>query len=126
MEDIPKLIDVWYTAFDMGDLFPDTPKVREWWNIGIHDDFKDSETQIYLKVVDTSTGRIAGYANWHWGDTIKTWKERYPPFSDDTNATAADAFFGGMDVNRQRIMGGKPHYCMCLLASCSNDKTTAC
>ena len=128
VEDIPKLIDVWYAALDLGDMIPDTPKVREWYHNMFHNDFKDSETQpmVYLKVVDTATGQIVAFANWLWGDTIKPWKNRYPPLVDDMNVSAAEAFFGGVDANRQRIMGEKPYYRMCLLASCSNDKTTAC
>ena len=122
VEDIPKLIDVLYAAFDMEFVLPDTPKGREWWHNMMHNDFKDSETQpmVYIKVVDTATGQIVAFASWLWGDTIKTRKERYPPFVDDMNVSAVEAFFGGMDANRQRIMGEKPHYGM--WASCSYDK----
>ena len=113
VEDIPKLIDVWFAAFHiMGYMIPDTPKIRKWMDIGIHDDFKD-ESQIYVKVVDTATSdqQIVGYANWHWGN-IRTWKERYPSVVDGMDVSGViDRFFGREDDNRQRIVGGKRHYC---------------
>ena len=74
----------------------------------MHNCFKD-DSQIYLKAVGAD-GQIAGFANWQSG-RIKTWKEMNPPFVEGMNAEKCEAFFAGMDANRQSVMGEKEHYC---------------
>lgn len=122
LSDIPNIISVWYAAFNTPNLrqmFPDTPGVRKWWETANRDDIINKEHQTYLKVVDTAAGgRLVAYAKWDLG-SMEERGPRVPPFNEEMDQEACRRFFGNMDHERKRLMGGRKHYCMYLFISVS-------
>lgn len=111
LEDIPQITELWYNIFSMPEmraLFPDTPGLRQWWDDTNRHDLLNKPGQKYLKVVDEN-GKMAAYAKWDLD--LDRRGDRFPPWHPDSDSKACDAFFGGMEVARLKLVGGRKHYC---------------
>ncbi|PWY79353.1 acyl-CoA N-acyltransferase [Aspergillus sclerotioniger CBS 115572] len=106
-KDVPEIIQLWYTVFSipaMLELWPDTPGVRWWWESAIRQDMLHRPREKYLKVVDSSGGRIAAYGKW----SLQSAEERgprFPPWHPDMDARHNDRFFQVLESNRARAVG---------------------
>ncbi|KAF7596798.1 hypothetical protein BBP40_012397 [Aspergillus hancockii] len=118
-EDIPKLSDVWFGAFNSPsnqELFPDTPGVHTWWDEANREDLLHKPYQKYLKVIDsTHPENIVAYGKWDLepDECVK----RYPPWHTESNAKLCNRFFGGIEKQRKRLMGKRKHYYLDMLAT---------
>lgn len=118
LDDIPQITQLWYKVFNMPEmqrLFPDTPGLRQWWDNANRHDLLHKPGQKYVKVAD-ETGRVVAYAKWDLA--IEERGDRFPPWHADSDRLACDAFFGGLEKDRVRLMEGKKHYCMACLCFC--------
>lgn len=115
LDDIPQITQLWYNVFSMPEmraLFPDTPGLRQWWDDTNRHDLLHKPGQKYLKVVDEN-GQMAAYAKWDLAPEERG--RRFPPWHADSDRKSCDAFFGGMEKERLRLLGGRKHYCRFLL-----------
>ncbi|KXJ87047.1 acyl-CoA N-acyltransferase [Microdochium bolleyi] len=129
LADMPLLSDLWFAAFtDPGlrVLWPDTPRVRAWWDLSNTSDFTHKpDTQVFLKVVDratldpaTSRPRIAAYAKWDLCCPPRDAGQRYPAWAEpDMPARVCDEFFAREAAERARVMGDERHYYLDTLAT---------
>lgn len=115
LDDVPQITRLWYDIFSMPEmrrLFPDTPGLRQWWDDANRYDLLNKPGQKYLKAVDEN-GKMAGYAKWDFA--LEQRGDRFPPWHAESDREACDAFFGGLEKERLRLVGGKKHYCMSCL-----------
>jgi len=73
----------------------------------------------FVKVTDTATGEIAGFAVWH-RESPKTDEGEEKPeekrdWGPDTNVEALDEFIGALTKKRTEVMGGNPFWHLELL-----------
>ena len=115
LDEVPQIARLWYDIFSMPEmrrLFPDTPGLRQWWDDANRYDLLNKPGQKYLKAVDEN-GKMAGYAKWDFA--LEQRGDRFPPWHAESDREACDAFFGGLEKERLRLVGGKKHYCMSCL-----------
>ncbi|KAM5369636.1 hypothetical protein ACJZ2D_008895 [Fusarium nematophilum] len=125
-DDVPAITELWFAGFTdpgMRYLWPDTPRVRKWWDDANRHDLLNKTFQHYVKIVDPESKdnrgrpRIVAYAKWDLA-TPKERGPRYPPWSEDMPSQACDAFFNRLESERQRVMaGGKEHYYLDMLVT---------
>lgn len=117
-EDVPAITDIWFASFTqpvIGQLFPDTPSMREW-NHSWHSGNIHKPNFRYLRVVDTESKdeegkpRIVAFAGWDLS-TSEERGRRFPPWSPDSPHEACDGLIDGLDKERERVMGDVRHYC---------------
>ncbi|EXK77166.1 hypothetical protein FOQG_18120 [Fusarium oxysporum f. sp. raphani 54005] len=126
LDDVPALTELWYAAFtDPGvrHLWPDTPRVRKWWDDANREDIRTKSFQHYIKVVDPKAKdgqgrpRIAAFAKWDTA-TPEVRGPRYPPWVEDMPIQDCDAFLKRLERSRLQAMGGqKEHYYLDMLAT---------
>ncbi|KOS41871.1 hypothetical protein ACN38_g7252 [Penicillium nordicum] len=125
IEDLPAITELWFTVFNdpgMRRLFPDTPGTRDWFTAANRTDMLTKPYQKYLKVIDPDTkdaqgqARIAAYAKWDLAMPDER-GPRFPPWHGDMPSPDCDAFFGGLEDNRRRVMGDKKHYYLDMLGT---------
>ena len=119
VEDLPAITDLWFTVFSdpgMRRLFPDTPGTREWFTTANHTDMLTKPYQKYIKIIDPNTtdsqgkARIVAYAKWDLAMPDER-GGRFPSWHGDMPGPLCDAFFGGLESERRRVMGDRKHYC---------------
>jgi hypothetical protein len=119
LEDVPAITELWFSAFtdpDMQHLFPNTPAMRQWWTDANRNDMINKPFQKYIKVVDTQSTdeqgrpRLVAYAKWDLSK-LSDRGRRYPAWHEEQPGDECEAFFGGVDQDRIRIMGDLRHYC---------------
>lgn len=124
LADIPHITELWYAVFstpEMLRLFPDTPGLRQWWSDANRHDLLHKPGQHYVKAVDDDTGKMVAYAKWDLA--VDQRGDRFPPWHAESDRPACDAFFGGLDKERVRLVGGRRHYCrppVSFLIDCSD------
>ncbi|OGM46665.1 hypothetical protein ABOM_004698 [Aspergillus bombycis] len=111
-DDIPKITDVWYSAFSTPhnlELFPDTPAVRTWWNETIYYDLANRPYQKYIKVVDAAhPSDIVAYGKWDLQPD--ECGERYPPWHPESNAELCTQLFGGIENQHLDMLATNPEH----------------
>lgn len=129
-QDAPALAEVFLSAFCDSfsrSLFPLTADVREWWvKLFIDTSVKPQPGDILLKAVDTSAKTDAGdevitaFAIWNLPpsnpDAVNQIKQDALIVPESCNKGLCDRFFGRMEEMREKIVGGRRHYCMFLLS----------
>lgn len=113
VSDIEDITDIWYAAFGsgLGDIFPDTPGVRQWWNDTNRHDLLRKPFQQYLKVVDTAAGgKLIAYAKWDFSTATER-GSRFPPWHEEINGEQASRFFDALEDERKRLLGDNRNYC---------------
>ncbi|ETN37745.1 uncharacterized protein HMPREF1541_07368 [Cyphellophora europaea CBS 101466] len=71
---------------------------------------REDASIVWLKAVDTETGQMIGFAQWHIYEPGKPIPEPPPrEFGPGSNPEVCEAFFGSIDAKRQQVMGDKPH-----------------
>ncbi|KAJ5208052.1 hypothetical protein N7449_002431 [Penicillium cf. viridicatum] len=125
IEDLPAITELWFTVFNdpgMRHLIPDTPGARDWFTAANRTDMLTKPYQKYLKVIDPDVkdaqgqARIVAYAKWDLAMSDER-GARFPPWHGDMRGQDCDAFFGGMEKNRRRVMGDKKHYYLDMLGT---------
>lgn len=114
VSDVEELTDIWYASFgsSLGNMFPDTPAVRQWWNDAHRDDILNKPFQHYLKVIDTaSDGKIIAYAKWDFSVPAER-GSRFPPWHEECDKELCSRLFDALETERERLLGGKKNYCM--------------
>lgn len=123
-DDAPALADVFFRAFNapfFQYLMPDTPALRAWWAAAWRKGL-DNPTDRTFVAVDTEAGGdggaavVVGFSRWQVPQPDGSLEhDSWPPMQPgDGCAWDMDIigpFFGGMDVNREALMGKKPHWC---------------
>ncbi|KAK2003093.1 acetyltransferase [Colletotrichum falcatum] len=119
LEDVPALTEVWFAAFAHDSvitrLWPDTPRVRAWWDEANRGDMLGKPFQRFVKVVDPGStdarGRpkVAAWAKWDTSMPARRGR-RYPPWCEDMPAQVCDTFFNKEEKERRRVMGEEEHY----------------
>ncbi|GKT51917.1 uncharacterized protein ColSpa_12098 [Colletotrichum spaethianum] len=114
VEDVPALTEVWFAAFaqdpEIARLWPDTPRVRAWWDGANRDDMLAKPFQRFVKVVDPGSAdargraRIAAWSKWDTSMPAQRGR-RYPPCCEDMPGEVFDAFFEKEERERGRVMG---------------------
>ena len=120
--DIPRCLDIMYNAFskDPWDriMFPQIPppsargnSTRRW-----RHEILEDPCVTFLKVIDTDiSDEIISFGKWHVYTKERPeseWKRiTLGDWDEGTNVEAANAFFGGMRLKRQKLMKGDPHCC---------------
>ena len=119
--DIPKLLDIMYTAFadDPWDriMFPQIPPpdrrgltIARW-----RDEVSVDPHTAFMKVVDTDLNESIAFARWHIYRTERPeseWKgAEARGWDEGTNVEAANEFYYKIHEKREKVMGGKPHCC---------------
>lgn len=132
--DTPNLTSLFLAAFSDAFnliLWPRTPDVRAWWE----DKFRhecSKAGQVLLKVVDSRSrdgdgdgGEIVAFALWKFPvydyDADQGHKEeeerkgegkgKEEKWPQSSPSTLCERFFGGMAMQREKLMGTRPHYC---------------
>ncbi|EFQ32953.1 acetyltransferase [Colletotrichum graminicola] len=119
LEEVPALTEVWFAAFahdpEITRLWPDTPRVRAWWDDANRGDMLGKPFQRFVKVVDPGAvdargrPRVAAWAKWDTSMPARRGR-RYPPWCEDMPAEVCDAFFDKEERERARVMGDEEHY----------------
>jgi hypothetical protein len=85
--------------------------MRSWWKdawiMGL-----ENPTDRTFVVEDTSAGnRIIGFSRWMVPQADGNLERKWPEMTDERlDMELADAFWGGMDANREKLMGHRPHW----------------
>ncbi|OQD66665.1 hypothetical protein PENPOL_c004G04721 [Penicillium polonicum] len=125
IEDLPAITELWFTVFNdpgMRHLIPDTPGARDWFTAANRTDMLTKPYQKYIKVIDPDTKdaqgqtRIVAYAKWDLAMPDER-GARFPPWHGDMPGQDCDAFFGGLEKNRRRVMDDKKHYYLDMLGT---------
>ncbi|KAJ9203786.1 hypothetical protein DTO164E3_2140 [Paecilomyces variotii] len=119
VSDVEELTDIWYASFgsSLGNMFPDTPAVRQWWNDAHRDDILNKPFQHYLKVIDTaSDGKIIAYAKWDFSVPAER-GSRFPPWHEECDKELCSRLFDALETERERLLGGKKNYYLDMLAT---------
>ncbi len=118
-EDVPAMAEVWFAAFTqpvIGQLFPDTPGMREWirnWHLG---NITTKPDVRYMRVVDTASvddqgrPRLVSFAAWDLAPPEVS-GHRFPPWHADSDHKGCDDLIAGLGKERKRVMGDTRHYC---------------
>ncbi|GJC82238.1 hypothetical protein ColLi_05076 [Colletotrichum liriopes] len=108
VDDVPALTEVWFAAFahdpEIARLWPDTPRVRAWWDGANRGDMLAKPFQRFVKVVDPDSAdargraRIAAWAKW---DTSmpEARGRRYPPWCEDMPGSLGGLLTWGADLD---------------------------
>lgn len=120
IEDFPAIRDIWFAAFTqpvIGELFPDSPGMRQWvlndWHLN---DFKTRPFQKYLRVVDTASRdeqgrpRIVAFGKWDLS-MPKERGRRFPQWHPSSPYERCEELIDGLEKERMRVMGDEKHYC---------------
>lgn len=98
-------------------LIPDTPFMRSWWVQGWTKGL-DNPTDRTFVAVDTrpeADGKIVGFSRWQVPQPDGNLEhDSWPEMKPEDKVWDMDIlapFFGGMDANREKVMGKKPHWC---------------
>ncbi|OQE46325.1 hypothetical protein PENCOP_c001G04652 [Penicillium coprophilum] len=125
LNDLPVITELWFTVFSdpgMRKLFPDTPGTREWFTEANRIDMLTKPYQKYIKIIDPNTkdaqgqARIVAYAKWDLAMPDER-GARFPPWHGDMPGQDCDAFFGGLEKERKRVMGDRKHYYLDMLGT---------
>lgn len=119
--DIQRLLDIMYAAFSKDPwnrlMYPKIPgteargaSIERW-----RDEISNHPTMRFIKAVDTDVGEIIAFARWNIYEMERPeseWKHTEARKWDlGTNVDAANEFYNAICVERQKVMGGKPHCC---------------
>ncbi|PYH89687.1 acetyltransferase, GNAT family [Aspergillus ellipticus CBS 707.79] len=105
-------------------LFPCTPDVRSWWVEHFRRDIELARSQhpscAVLKVVGEG-GVIAGFAKWQLpfvsASSATNGEEAKVHWPASSDSELCDRFFGDIHAERQKKMGGQPHYYLDMLGT---------
>lgn len=120
VEDVPAITSLWFDAFTqpvIGELFPDTPAMREWHQSWHRGDMQTKPHQKYLRVVDTASTdeqgrpRLAAFGKWDLAMPAERGR-RFPQWCVDSPYQDCEDLIAGLEKERQRVMGDQKHYCM--------------
>jgi hypothetical protein len=120
IEDFPAIRDIWFAAFTqpvIGELFPDSPGMRQWvlndWHLN---DFKTRPFQKYLRVVDTASRdeqgrpRVVAFGKWDLSMPQERGR-RFPQWHPSSPYERCEELINSLDKERMRVMGDEKHYC---------------
>ncbi|GAD95765.1 conserved hypothetical protein [Paecilomyces variotii No. 5] len=119
VSDVEQLTDVWYAAFGptLDGMFPNTPAVRQWWNDAHRNDILNKPFQRYVKVTDTAgDGKPIAWAKWDFSTAAER-GPRFPPWHEECDKDLCSRFFGTLETERERLLGGKKNYYLDMLAT---------
>ncbi|PYH88708.1 acyl-CoA N-acyltransferase [Aspergillus ellipticus CBS 707.79] len=113
-EDIPYLVDLWYTGFNHPinlRLFPDTPGVRTWLT-DFHLSTLVHPDPHYLKITSDTGPALPfiAFVKWDLNTTADDPGHTFPAWHPESDRDFCEAFFGSMDVARRKILQGRKHY----------------
>lgn len=96
---------------------PPDPPTRDWWvrawTLGIE---KDATARTFIAFdsslisEDHPEGKPAAFARWIVPQEDGNLHRLWPDLLDEWDMELMGAFFGGMDVNREKLMGKRPHW----------------
>lgn len=93
-------------------FIPNQPSHRQW----MKDSYKlslENPTDINFVAIDTTNGKIVGLTRWMKpqtnGNLERKWAE---PKVEDWDMDVFEKFFGGMEANREKLMGRRSHWSM--------------
>lgn len=113
------MADVFFRSFNapfFQYLMPDTPPMRAWWAAGWCKGL-DNPTDRTFVAVDTEAGdAVVAFSRWQVPQPDGNLEhDSWPPMQPGDGCVwdldIIEPFFGGMDVNRETLMGKKPHWC---------------
>ncbi|PCG94400.1 Acyl-CoA N-acyltransferase [Penicillium occitanis (nom. inval.)] len=119
IEDFPAIRDIWFAAFTqpvIGELFPDSPGMREWvlndWHLN---DFKTRPFQKYLCVADTASRdeqgrpRLVAFGKWDLSMPEERGR-RFPQWHPSSPYERCEGLIDALEKERRRVMGDEKHY----------------
>lgn len=121
-EDLPAMVDTWYSAFTTPGprrAFPNTPAVRKWLSDAMEVDMTDpSRSTIYMIVTEdpeplsSERPKPVAYAAYRRGIFEKDWHARWsPPIVEGmSEEILGPGFFDPMMRQHIEAMGERPHY----------------
>lgn len=119
-EDAPAMADVFFRAFNapfFQYLMPDTPPMRAWWAAAWRKGLENPTDRTFVAVDTEAGGAAVGFSRWQVPQPDgnlehDSWPPMHPGDGCAWDLNIVEPFFGGMDVNRETLMGKKPHWCM--------------
>ncbi|KAL1311863.1 hypothetical protein AAFC00_001935 [Neodothiora populina] len=126
--DVKALASVFFDSFNAPFFkyaMPDTPRTREWWEKAWLMGIKDDPTARTFIVFDSSTkdevrheGKPVAFCRWivpqSDGNLDRLWPDL---LEDEWDMGVMGSFFHGMDENRAKLMGKRPHWMLEMLGT---------
>ena len=117
-DDVPRLIDILFTAFAddgliVGTCYPDTPANRKWWVRSMTGQMGSGQTSVYKAVADDGT--IAAWAKWLVQRSSTKAEGAVNPSNEpspDMNLDACQSLAHAQYAMREAVMQGRVHYCI--------------
>lgn len=117
--DAPAMTEVFFRSFNAPFwqyFMPGTPFVREWWTAAWTQGLDSPRDRTFVAVdVGAEAGdRVVGFSRWVVPQADGSLEhDAWPPIrpEDGWDMDLVAKFFGGMDENREGLMGKKPHWC---------------
>lgn len=113
--DVAALTDIFYHSFTPSHAFwphliPDDAASRKWWEDSWRMGIEDDDTAIAFIVEEEATGKPAAFSRWILPQKDGNLHRMWPDLPEHWDGEVSEAFFGGMDVNREQLMGKRPHW----------------
>ncbi|KAH6679671.1 acyl-CoA N-acyltransferase [Halenospora varia] len=131
--DIPGCVDIWFSAFQaplMSEAFPDTPNVRKYLTELWTKDLEFEERKTWIVVMkEEGSGKVCCFSRWmeererEGGYDIAKWQTRWGALPHESLPTEmsytilSTKFWDPMTSQHARVMSGRPHLFLEILAS---------
>ncbi|KAH8684772.1 acyl-CoA N-acyltransferase [Tricladium varicosporioides] len=131
--DIPGCVDIWFSAFQapvMSEAYPDTPNVRKYLTDLWTKDIEIEERKTWIVVMkEEGSGKVCCFSRWmeekecEDGYNISLWHARWGALpheslpSEMSFTTLSTKFWGPMSRQHGRVMSGRPHIFLEILAT---------
>ncbi|KAF2841295.1 acyl-CoA N-acyltransferase [Patellaria atrata CBS 101060] len=120
--DLPTILTIYFASFTNAfalRAFPHTAPIHAWWSRMLSSELSDPAA-VFLKAV-TLTSNGSETISWIKGNRApSTWTEKPAEEStwpEGSDAELCDVFFGRLEEVRRRVMGGRGHWYIELLAT---------
>jgi hypothetical protein len=120
--DAPAFANIYTSSFHDSPIslrmFPRSQEFQKWWTESNLSEISRPNGTHFLKVTDTDSGTIVGYAT--WSGPMEDTTEQGADYSEaawpiDAERKLCENFFGQLAKKRQAWMGKRRHWCMFLL-----------
>lgn len=115
--DAPAMAEVFFRSFNAAFwqyFMPDTPLTRAWWTEAWTKGLDSPRDRTFVAVDTQAEGRVVGFSRWIVPQPDGSLEhDAWPPLrpEDGWDMDLVARFFGGMDENREALMGKEPHWC---------------